>query len=82
MIVVFLDDAAQKKDGWFAQGGLMISDRCLKAMEQEFQAILCKAPYNIPISDDTIDTEVKWSPDPGNWIRKNVLGPKIEDLPF
>jgi len=71
VLVAFLDDC-RPASGWIARGGLIVEGDRLLELECAFSSILREA--GIPIDDPSLDTEVKWSPRPGNWIRECYEG--------
>src|SRR3990172_465986 len=75
MVISFLDDC--KIDDWLGQCGLIVGQDKLLAMENEFVDILRAS--GVPVDAPGLDTEVKWSPSKGNWIREN-LGEKRSAL--
>lgn len=79
MLVVFLDGTnTPERAGWFVLGGVVIADEGLLPLEEAFTATLKKA--GVPVEQEGLDLEVKWSPRRGNWIRENLSGDDREDL--
>lgn len=73
-MIAFLDDTKSPEDGWFGLGGLILDGTDLMRLEASFETILKNA--GVPVDDESIDTEVKWSPGKNNWIRQNLKGDK------
>lgn len=70
MLITYFDDCNHGERKFFGRLGVAFADEKILQLENEFRS--CLAYYKVPIDDDSIDIEVKWSPPRGNWIRENL----------
>ena len=71
MRILFLDDSFQKKSAYFGYGGFCIEEKHINALTEDMCQI--KNSYKIPN-----DVEMKWSPGPEHYLRKEFKGNRQE----
>jgi len=76
LLCAFLDDS--KQDGWLGLLGLVIDSERLIDLEKKFAEVL--RAHGVPIDDDSKDTEIKWSPGKGKWLRDGLKEGRREAL--
>lgn len=69
MFLAFLDDTFLPDSKWFGFGGFLIDSSCINNFESDFYQILRES--NVPVDDQSLDTEIKWSPGRKNWFHTN-----------
>jgi hypothetical protein len=63
---LFLDDTYRESDGFVGLGGYITEIKDFCSLIRKYYKI--KDKYNIPL-----ETEIKWSPPPDNWIHDNLV---------
>lgn len=58
-----------------AVGGIIVDSSCVRKIEIDLEKICSGPSFKVPISEN-----IKWSPSPKSWLRKNLNGDQRHDL--